>query len=90
MKILITGVTGFKNRGVEALVSPVIERLLAKDPNWRFEVTSWTTDYDAARFAHFGGAVNFVSDQFLTTGEWGQRATACKRGGLPGKVLRKL
>lgn len=90
MKILITGVTGFKNRGVEALVSPVIERLLAKDPNWQFQITSWTTDYDTARFAHFGGAVNFVSDEFLTSGEWDQRAAVSKRGGLPGKVLRKL
>jgi colanic acid/amylovoran biosynthesis protein len=89
MKILITGVTGFKNRGVEALVAPVIERLLVKDPNWHFEIASWTKDYDAARFSHFGDVVNFVPDCFLTTGEWGQRAESGSRGSLASKVLRK-
>lgn len=90
MKILITGVTGFKNRGVEALVLPVIERLLAHDPDWRFEITSWTTDYDSSRFSHFGGVVDFVPDLFLTTGEWGPRMATGTRGGLAGKVLRKF
>jgi colanic acid/amylovoran biosynthesis protein len=88
MKILITGVTGFKNRGVEALVMPVIERLLAKDPNWRFEITSWTPKDDAERFSKFGSVVEFVPDHFLTTSEWGKPVSY--KATLTAKIIRKF
>lgn len=49
MKIAITGVTGLRNRGVEALVDPLITGLREIFPQASFTVFSGSADYDAAR-----------------------------------------
>jgi colanic acid/amylovoran biosynthesis protein len=49
MKIAITGVTGLRNRGVEALVNPLIIGLRETFPQASLTVFSGSADYDASR-----------------------------------------
>jgi colanic acid/amylovoran biosynthesis protein len=49
MKAVITGITGLRNRGVEALTVPTIEQLSQRQPNLSFDVLTKTPDYDALR-----------------------------------------
>lgn len=46
MKALITGITGLRNRGVEALLVTTIDQLSQRHPNLRFNVLTDTPDYD--------------------------------------------
>lgn len=48
MKITITGITGCRNRGVEAMLSVTICQLLNKIPECKIEVITETPDYDQA------------------------------------------
>lgn len=54
MNAIITGITGLRNRGVEALVIPTIEQLLQRQPNLAIDVLTLTPDYDATRLEIFG------------------------------------
>lgn len=54
MNAIITGITGLRNRGVEALVIPTIEQLLQRQPNLAIDVLTLTPDYDAMRLEIFG------------------------------------
>jgi colanic acid/amylovoran biosynthesis protein len=47
--ISVVGVTGFRNRGVEALVRPIVSRLLNDAPNDVINVYSRTPDFDCRR-----------------------------------------
>jgi colanic acid/amylovoran biosynthesis protein len=49
MKIAISGVTGLRNRGVEALVDPLVTGLREIFPQASFTVFSGSADYDASR-----------------------------------------
>lgn len=49
MKALITGVTGFRNRGVEALVKTTVEQLLARNSQLKIDILTETPDYDRMR-----------------------------------------
>jgi colanic acid/amylovoran biosynthesis protein len=53
MKVVITGVTGFRNRGVEALVTTTIEQLQTRLPNLETTIISHTPDYDCVRLKDF-------------------------------------
>lgn len=46
MKAIITGITGLRNRGVQALVIPTIEQLRQRYPNLDIQVLTDTPDYD--------------------------------------------
>ncbi|VEP13843.1 putative polysaccharide pyruvyl transferase [Hyella patelloides LEGE 07179] len=49
MKAIITGVTGFRNRGVEALVKTTVEQLLRRNPQLNIDILTETPDYDRIR-----------------------------------------
>lgn len=49
MKILISAITGFRNRGVEALVRTTIEQISQRQPDATFGLMTETSDYDIAR-----------------------------------------
>jgi len=49
MKAVITGITGLRNRGVEALIVPTIEQLQQRLPNLNIGVLTKTLDYDLLR-----------------------------------------
>lgn len=49
MKIVITGITSFRNRGVEALVVTTLEQMRSRLPGARFLVLDRMPDYDASR-----------------------------------------
>ncbi len=49
MKTIITGVTSFRNHGVEALVTTIIEQLRQRLPNPEFLVLDRVPEYDASR-----------------------------------------
>lgn len=68
MKIAIAGVTGFRNRGVEALVRPTVEQLLDRYPESEVVIASWTPDYDRRRMRD--DRVQFVRDHYLDRGPW--------------------
>ncbi len=54
MNAIITGITGLRNRGVEALVIPTIEQLLERQPNLGIDVLTDSPDYDEIRLEVFG------------------------------------
>ncbi|MBU7583282.1 MAG: polysaccharide pyruvyl transferase family protein [Nostoc sp. TH1S01] len=49
MNILITGITGMRNRGVEAIIVPTIEQLRLRQPDLKINILTWTPDYDEIR-----------------------------------------
>lgn len=49
MKTIVTGVTSFRNRGVEALVTTLVEQLRRRLPNPEFLVLDRGPEYDASR-----------------------------------------
>ena len=56
MKALITGITGLRNRGVEALVMPTIEQLCIRQPNLTVNVLTKSPDYDKLRLQQYGAS----------------------------------
>jgi colanic acid/amylovoran biosynthesis protein len=60
-KVVITGVTGFRNRGVEALVTTTIEQLKTRFPDLETTVISHTPDYDYERLKTYSTKV--ISDE---------------------------
>ncbi|MCX7595552.1 MAG: polysaccharide pyruvyl transferase family protein, partial [Fischerella sp.] len=63
MKAVITGITGLRNRGVEAMVVTTIEQLRQRQPNLDINILTETTDYDEIRLQHLN--VNLTSDDYL-------------------------
>lgn len=59
-KIVITGITSFRNHGVEALVVSTIAQLRERIPGARFTVLDRAPDYDTSRLPD--GDVKFVHD----------------------------
>lgn len=62
-KIILTGVTGFRNRGVEALVKTKVTQLLSRTQA-EIVILSATPDYDALHYKH--ARVRFAQDVFAT------------------------
>jgi colanic acid/amylovoran biosynthesis protein len=60
VKYVITGITGTRNRGVEALLTTTVEQIEARDPEAKFTVFTADPDYDARRLAQ--GGVVFLDD----------------------------
>lgn len=54
MRVLITGVTGLRNRGVEALVVPTLEQLRERLPELDARVLTASPDYDQRRLDALG------------------------------------
>jgi len=49
MKAVITGVTGLRNRGVEALLTTTVDQLFQRHPNLTIDILTETPDYDQLR-----------------------------------------
>ncbi|MFM7264394.1 MAG: polysaccharide pyruvyl transferase family protein [Cyanobium sp.] len=62
MSIALLGVTGFRNRGVEALAVPVVTNLLANSSSTSVRIFSWSADYDQSRLQ--AERVSFVPTAF--------------------------
>lgn len=69
LRVVIVGVTGFRNRGVEALVRPIVDHLLAEYPQIHITIASWSPEFDSILIAD--PRVSFVQDNFLVVGRWG-------------------
>ncbi|MBE9209869.1 polysaccharide pyruvyl transferase family protein [Nostoc sp. LEGE 06077] len=54
MNAIITGITGLRNRGVEALVVPIIEQLHQRRPDLAIDVLSCSPEYDEIRLQPLG------------------------------------
>ncbi|MBE9179720.1 polysaccharide pyruvyl transferase family protein [Oculatella sp. LEGE 06141] len=52
MKAVITGITGLRNRGVEAMVDVTVEQLTRHQPTLTVDVLSETPDYDQVQLHH--------------------------------------
>jgi colanic acid/amylovoran biosynthesis protein len=48
-KIVITGVTGMRNRGVEAIIVPTVEQLRLLQPDMEVNLQTWSPEYDQIR-----------------------------------------
>jgi colanic acid/amylovoran biosynthesis protein len=68
LKIAIAGVTGFRNRGVEALVRPTVEQILTRFPNAEIQIATRSVDYDQKRLRH--SRIAYVEDALLKCGHW--------------------
>lgn len=64
MKYAITGITGMRNRGVEALVVTTIEQIRLRDPQAEFTVLTRDPPYDAHRCRIAG--VHFMEDSLFS------------------------
>jgi len=53
MRAVITGITGLRNRGVEALVVPTVEQLCQRQSKLSVDVLTKTPDYDAIRLQRY-------------------------------------
>jgi colanic acid/amylovoran biosynthesis protein len=60
MKAAITGITGLRNRGVEAMVAVTIDQLIQYQPDLIIDVLTETPDYDQAQLQH-PQQVNFIN-----------------------------
>ena len=67
-KIVITGVTGLRNRGVEALVVATIDRLRAQWPAAQITVLTRSPEYDSLRLA--GRSVNVIDNMLHNPQPW--------------------
>jgi len=63
MNVLISGITGFRNRGVEAFVLPTIQQIHARDPSWNFIIPTPMPDYDRQRID--SPKVRFIKNDFF-------------------------
>ena len=63
MNVLIPGITGFRNRGVEAFVLPTIQQIHARDPSWNFIIPTPMPDYDRQRID--SPKVRFIKNDFF-------------------------
>lgn len=88
MKIVITGVTGFRNRGVEALVRPTIDSLLELFPQAKLEVITWSPDYDSKRYPH--PRVSYVEDHYASSGSWMPKGNRNLKQQIGDKLKRKF
>jgi colanic acid/amylovoran biosynthesis protein len=59
MKVVITGVTGFKNRGVDALVTTTVEQIKSIDKKIDIVIQTQTTEYDHSKLKDFEGITTF-------------------------------
>jgi colanic acid/amylovoran biosynthesis protein len=64
MKIAITGVTGLRNRGVEALVQPIVAQLREAYGDAEITIYSGSPEYDRGRLA--GTGVRVLSEGWVT------------------------
>lgn len=53
MKAVITGITGLRNRGVEAMVNTTIEELALRRPHLSVDIVTETPDYDRIRLGSY-------------------------------------
>ncbi|BBD60665.1 putative polysaccharide pyruvyl transferase [Nostoc sp. HK-01] len=63
MKAVITGITGLRNRGVEAMVVTTIEQLRQRQPKLAMSILTETLDYDEVRLQQYN--VDLISDGSL-------------------------
>lgn len=70
-KIAITGVTGLRNRGVEALVVATIDRLRAQWPGVQITVLTRSPEYDSLRLG--GRSVNVIDNTLHNPQSWQKR-----------------
>jgi colanic acid/amylovoran biosynthesis protein len=70
MHIALTTITHFRNRGVEALATTIVQQLHHRVPELEVYIFSQQPDYDASRFAH--ASARFLIDPF--------GPCACNRG----------
>lgn len=62
MKAVITGITGLRNRGVEALIVPTVEQLLQRQPKLDISVLTVTADFDETRLNRYRATpINIVT-----------------------------
>ncbi|MBD2494041.1 polysaccharide pyruvyl transferase family protein [Nostoc sp. FACHB-280] len=63
MKAVITGITGLRNRGVEAMVVTTIEQLRQLQPKLAMSILTETLDYDEVRLQQYN--IDLISDGSL-------------------------
>jgi colanic acid/amylovoran biosynthesis protein len=64
MKAVITGITGLRNRGVEAMVVTTINQLRQRQPDLSISILTETADYDSIQIQQYNN-IALVSDDFL-------------------------
>ena len=86
MKIVIVGVTGFRNRGVEALVQPIVYFLQQTSSAIHIEIATYSPEYDSLRTSN--KRVSFVQDHYVASGRWAQ--PPAQNNSTAAKVFRRL
>ena len=87
-RVVITGVTGFRNRGVEALVKPVVEGLLQEFSDLDIDIVTLSPQYDALRLTE--PRVRFFQDHWASTGTWAPSTPPNGKAKFFSRVMRRL
>lgn len=87
MKILITGICGLRNKGVEALLRTVISGVERQIPAVHFTVPTYTPDYDRGVLGSMDN-VQLLHDPFMKTCTWHQRGS--NELSVQQRILRRL
>ena len=87
MNILITGICGLRNKGVEALLRTVIAGIESHHPNSHFQVPTYTPGYDRDTLGQRSN-LEWFEDPYMRTGSWWPPAHIPRS--WKGKLKRKL
>jgi colanic acid/amylovoran biosynthesis protein len=85
MSIVITGITGCRNRGVEALIGPTLDQIRQQRPTQQITVLTHTPDYDAVQLQEPG--VKFEKADFQVNSRGRRLWLRKKAASLQGKPL---
>jgi colanic acid/amylovoran biosynthesis protein len=83
MSIALLGITGFRNRGVEALTHPTVDFLLTRKANESVNIFSWSAEHDRNRITDT--RVSFVPTSFYRVQE---DSTSISRRGRLKRILQ--
>lgn len=83
MSIALLGITGFRNRGVEALTHPTVDFLLTRKANESVNIFSWSAEHDRNRITDI--RVSFVPTSFYRVQE---NSTRISRRGRLKRILQ--
>lgn len=89
MNILITGVTGFRNRGVDALVTPLVQFLSDRIDGASITIATCSPEYDEKRVERLG-KVNLVWHPFHDSGSWDQPSSTSLKSRIFNRLLPKF
>ncbi|MEA5509371.1 polysaccharide pyruvyl transferase family protein [Crocosphaera sp. UHCC 0190] len=90
MKVVITGITGMRNRGVEAIIVPTIQELRKRQPDININLLTRSPDYDQIRLESYDVKLHLESQHLGTQTPPQSRKKVLLSKIFPGYKLPKI